>query len=119
MLVIEDQSHLDEVVAFAKKSGLYDDNGKNNNALASRLKYLENYGGKDGEGNDRMRVRLMPDIAPMSFYFVIEKRTDTGEWALLFNGGLLFHGRHDGNGSGSAPTFAVTHEPTVGWSIHT
>lgn len=119
MLVIEDQAYFDDVVAFAKTSGIYEDNGKNDNALSSRLKYLENYGGKDGDGNDRMRVRLMPDAAPMSFYFVIEKKSDTGEWRTLFNGGLLFHGRHDANGSGAAPTFAVTLEPTEGWSVHT
>jgi hypothetical protein len=34
-------------------------------------------------------------------------------------GGLLFHGPHDGFGSGSGPTFAVSLSPTVGWSIHT
>lgn len=119
MLIIENQKHFDEVVAFAKKVGLYEDDGKTNSALSTRLKYLETYGGKDADGNDRMRVRLAPDFAPMSFYFIIEKRNDTGEWRTLFNGGLLFHGRHDGNGDGSAPTFAVTLEPTVGWSIHT
>lgn len=123
MLIIEDQSYFDEVVAFAKKSGLYEDNGKNSNALASRLEYLDKYGGKDSEGNDRIRVRLMRDGAPYSFYFVIERRTGEATWRLLFNGGLVgglvFHGRHDGNGSGAAPTFAVTLEPTTGWSIHT
>jgi hypothetical protein len=34
-------------------------------------------------------------------------------------GGLLFHGPHDGFGSGGAPTFAVTLTPTFGWKIHT
>lgn len=66
-----------------------------------------------------MRVRLSPDFAPMSFYFVIEKKNDKGEWTTLFNGGLLFHGRHDGNGSGAAPTLAVTLTPEQGWSLHT
>ena len=37
----------------------------------------------------------------------------------IMNGGLIFHGKHDAFGSGSAPTFAVTLEPTDGWSIHT
>lgn len=36
-----------------------------------------------------------------------------------FNGGLLYHGSHDGFGSGKGPTFAVTLTPTHGWSIHT
>lgn len=117
MLVIEDKEYFKNVIAFAKKVGRYD--GEDNHALADRLKYLENYGGKNNDGVDRMRVRLMRDGAPMSFYFVIEKRTETGDWSLLFNGGLLYHGPHDGYGSGSAPTFAVTLTPTIGWSIHT
>ena len=119
MLIIDNQKHFDEVVAFAKKLGLYEDDGETNNALANRLKYLEEYGGKDADGSDHMRVRLSPDFAPMSFYFVIEKKNAAGEWGSLFDGGLLFHGRHDGNGSGFAPTLAVTLEPTSGWSIHT
>ena len=119
MLVIENDAHFESVVAFAKNAGIYEDDGTTNNALASRLRYLENYGGKDKDGTDRMRVRLMPDGAPMSFYFAIEKKTDSGEWKLLFDGGLLYHGPHDGNGSGVGPTFAVTLEPTAGWSIHT
>lgn len=119
MLIIQNKKHFDEVVAFAKKSGLYEDDDKTNNALSNRLKYLENYGGKDKDGSDRMRVRLMPDGAPMSFYFVIETKNAAGEWKTLFNGGVIYHGPLDGNGSGSAPTFAVTLEPTIGWSIHT
>jgi hypothetical protein len=119
MLVIENQKYFDETVAFAKKVGLYEDNDTNNNRLSSRLAYLESYGGKNNDGSDRMRVRVMPDSAPRSFSFVIERRGDAGEWDFLFNGGLLFHGSHDGNGSGAGPTFAVTIEPTVGWSIHT
>lgn len=119
MLIIEDQKHYDAVVDFAKQSGLYDDDGKSNNALASRLQYLEKYGGKNDDGTDRMRTRLMPDGAPMSFYFVIEAKDSSGEWAFLFNGGLIFHGTHDGHGSGAAPTFAATLSATTGWSIHT
>lgn len=41
------------------------------------------------------------------------------EWVHWFNGGLLYHGNHDGFGSGEAPTLAVTLNPTDGWSIHT
>ena len=37
----------------------------------------------------------------------------------ILSGGLIFHGSHDGFGSGSAPTFAVTLERCDGWSIHT
>lgn len=117
MLIIEDRAHFEQVVAFAKNNGLYE--GDDNHVLASRLKYLETYGGKTSAGTDRMRVRLMPDAAPYSFYFVIERKNQHDEWATLFNGGLVYHGSHDGNGNGSGPTFAVTLTPTVGWSIHT
>lgn len=117
MLIIEDHAHFEQVVAFAKNNGLYD--GDDNYVLASRLKYLETYGGKADDGTDRMRVRLMPDAAPHSFYFVIERKNQRDEWATLFNGGLLYHGAHDGNGSGSGPTSAATLTPMNGWSIHT
>jgi Domain of unknown function (DUF4120) len=117
MLSIQDQKHFDDVVAFAKQVGLYerhDDNG--NSTLKSRLDYLEKYGGTD---NDRTRVRLFRDFAPYSFAFLIERKDDRDEWRTLFNGGLLYHGPHDGHGSGGAPTLAVTLTPTTGWAIHT
>lgn len=41
------------------------------------------------------------------------------EYQHWFNGGLIFHGSHDGYGSGSAPSFSCTLTPTDGWSIHT
>jgi hypothetical protein len=64
-------------------------------------------------------VRLFKDFAPHSFGFVIEAMNAQGEWTTWFQGGLLFHGTHDGNGSGAAPTLAVTLTPVTGWSIHT
>jgi hypothetical protein len=64
-------------------------------------------------------VRLFKDFAPYSFGFVIEAKNAQGEWSTWFHGGLLFHGAHDGNGSGAAPTLAVTLGPSVGWVIHT
>ncbi len=119
MLLIENKAYYDEVVAFAKNAGLYDDPGNKNEALANRLAYLESYGGKDKNGEDRSRVRLYKDAAPYSFGFIIQQKNAEGEWAYLFEGGLLFHGSHDGNGNGSAPTFAVSLTPCVGWAIHT
>jgi hypothetical protein len=115
-LIIEDKKHYEDVVAFAKKHGRYDDTRKDNCTLKSRLDYLEKYG---GENNASFRTRLFRDSAPASFYFVIEKKNDTGAWTRLFEGGLLYHGAHDGFGSGSGPTFAVTLTSTDGWSIHT
>ena len=114
MLVIESQKFFDEVVEFAKKNGLYE-NKDINGALKSKLDYLENYGGD----KNKSRTRLFRDHAPYSFGFLLEKKDENGSWVVLFQGGLIFHGAHDGHGDGSAPTFAVTLTPTTGWSIHT
>lgn len=61
------------------------------------------------------RVELYSDFAPYSFFF--QEITPAGLRGL--NGGLIYHGSHDGFGSGSAPTFSVSITPTQGWSIHT
>ena len=34
-------------------------------------------------------------------------------------GGIIYHGKRDGFGSGAAPTFSVCLEPTDGYAIHT
>ena len=114
MLQIQDQTHFDHVVAFAKKNNLYE-NDEINGALKERLDYLETYGG----GPAKCRARLCRDSAPYSFGFLLEKRDGEGKWVTLFEGGLIFHGSHDGHGSGAAPTFAVTLTPVTGWAIHT
>jgi len=54
-------------------------------------------------------ARVHKDFAPLSFTW------SANGWF----GGLIFHGQHDGFGSGSAPTFSVCLESTHGWSIHT
>lgn len=112
--------HLRDVIKFAREVGKYG-NKNDPGDLKRNLEYLRNYAGK---GNTL--CLLKPDGAPMSFTFVMFKKvergdvvTPHGEFKYWFNGGLLFHGRHDGFGSGSGPTFAVTLNPTDGWSIHT
>ncbi len=63
---------------------------------------------------------LYKDFAPLSFGFNIETKQDDGTWKFWFNGGLIFHGRHDGGGSGGAPSFAVSLTAVdEDWSIHT
>jgi hypothetical protein len=111
MLVIEDRPYFDSVVAHAKSVGLYE--GDQSGCLKDRLDYLRNY-----RDPVTTRTRLFRDFAPYSFSFVIEVKRDE-DWRLLFNGGLIFHGAHDGCGSGAAPTYAVTLTPTSGWAIHT
>jgi len=106
-----DTSRAEEALAearrHAEKAGLVEDLQKN-------LDYLGTYAGAE-----RTRCRLFPDFAPYSFEFVMEKLDSEGQWKRWFNGGLVYHGGHDGHGSGSAPTLAVTVSPTTGWSIHT
>jgi hypothetical protein len=121
MLIVENKAHLEQVVAFARAQALYDPPaGKDgNHFLKSRLDYLASYGGKLPDGTDRMRVRLFKDFAPYSFELLFESRSSDGSWSAFANGALVWHGPHDGYGSGAAPTFAVTLDNTHGWSIHT
>ncbi len=52
---------------------------------------------------------LSGDFAPLSFGFS----------AGSLVGGIIFHGPHDGFGSGGAPTFSVSLDNNPGWQIHT
>lgn len=112
MLVVRDKAHLQEVMVFAEKIGKKDQ-------LQKKLDYLGSYGGD----TDKVRAVLDRDFSPYSFVFSVYRRDPTTGFfdfdKRWFNGGLLYHGSHDSYGSGSAPTFAVTVEPTDGWSIHT
>ena len=104
------ETQLAEARAFADKIGLRDQ-------LEDKLRCLDEY----AEHGDRGRTccTLYPDGAPHSFGFVMTLRGEGSIYKTWFNGGLLFHGPHDGGGSGAAPTYAVCLQPTVGWSIHT
>lgn len=71
-------------------------------------------------------LMICNDYAPLSFTFGLYKRTEQGQHMvdgercqLYMNGGIIFHGKHDNGGDGSAPTFAVSLNPVNGWSIHT
>jgi hypothetical protein len=71
--------------------------------------------------NSGGQARLTNDtykLPTCDFYWVITRVVD-GNTRMVMNGGLLYHGSHDGFGSGSGPTFAVTLSPTDGWSVHT
>lgn len=103
------EAYLAEVRAEADKRGIRE-------KLEKRLKYLEEYGNSLEEPFNTECI-LFKDFSPLSFEFRMNKRATGQMW---FCGGLIFHGRHDGFGSGSAPTFAVTLEAVdEDWSIHT
>lgn len=112
------QERFDETEAFAKKAGKLDD-------LHSKLSRLCHGDKSDEEltlwGRPAaIRVSLGSDFAPYSFTFYVEVQYEgEEEWKFQFNGGLIFHGSHDGGGDGSAPTFSVNMSPQDGWSIHT
>lgn len=76
------------------------------------------YNGKLWEEHPSMRMRVMSDFAPLSFYFIREVVFD-GAWERDYNGGIIFHGSHDGGGDGGAPTFSVNLSPVDGWATHT
>jgi len=109
MLEIQNQEHFNKVVAFARESGRLEQ-------LIDRLAYLDTYANHE---EDRTKCMLGYDWAPYSFSFTMMVRNESGEYEPWFHGGLIFHGPHDGGGSGGAPTFSVCLTPTDGWSIHT
>jgi len=110
MLKIQCEEHYVKVLAFATKTGKFEDLRKN-------LDYLDTYADQDKQG--LTECLLFSDFAPNSFHFIMNKKNSKGDYVRWFNGGLIFHGSHDGYGSGEAPTLAVTVNPTDGWSIHT
>lgn len=116
MLDVRNPAHLQRVRAFADQAGL-------RGQLDTQLAYLDAYASRRADGTvDRRATRceIYPDAAPHSFGFTMYRRDpETGEYRHWFCGGLLFHGVHDGHGSGAEPTFAVTLDATTGWSIHT
>lgn len=59
-------------------------------------------------------ARLYHDFAPMSLGWAV-MRPDGSCWMA---GGLIYHGPHDGFGSGGAPTFSVSLSREAGWQLH-
>ncbi len=113
----------EQTVEFAKKIGLYERPKKSsddNQYLKERLDYLEHYATRTDTGEDITRTKcvLRRDLAPASFEFTMYRRVGDA-YEPWFIGGLIYHGAHDGWGSGSAPTFSVTLTPCQGWGIHT
>ncbi len=61
-----------------------------------------------------MEHNIYTDYAPRSFAFI---RMYDGKFS--GNGGIIYHGSHDGGGNGGAPTFSVSLTPAKGWQVHT
>jgi len=102
------EASLAKARAFAERVGLQE-------SLEKNLRFLDGYGGP----SKVTRATLYGDHAPYSFGFLIEIRGPDERYRPWIEGGLIFHGPHDGHGSGSGPAYAVTLEATTGWSIHT
>ncbi len=108
MIVNRCGDYLEKVKAFAKENGQAE-------SLEKQLKYLDTYASPR-----KTQCLLFKDFAPQSFEFSLQVWDEKNEgWTTWFQGGLIYHGKHDGHGSGSGPSYAVTLTPTDGWSIHT
>lgn len=111
-------------------------------SLEKQLSNLALWGNYDMP--DTIHCVISPDFAPLSFCFALyveckpdydKKLSRYGSWdhgrymvemfpqlegrALYIHGGLIFHGKHDNGGDGSAPTFSVNLTSTNGWGTHT
>jgi hypothetical protein len=104
------QEYFDDVKKYAEEIGLID-------SLQEQLDYLDTYAEHGDRG--KTRCRLFKDFAPHSFQVSMEIRNEAGEYKHWWSGGCIFHGPHDGHGSGSFPTLSVTLNPCHEWQIHT
>lgn len=108
-----DEEYMKSVRAFAESRGL-------TSKLEKTLSYLDGYA--DHDKNGRTQCRLFKDWAPYSFRFsMMVRKSPESPYEFWFNGGVIFHGQHDGGGSGEAPTFSVSLAGTTDerWEIHT
>ena len=101
--MINDQTggKLQETLEFARKN--------NDGSLKRCIDRLNKVDGELGSV-----TTIFNDFAPKSFEFVRKK-----EGKFCGNGGIIYHGPHDGYGSGGPPSFSVCVSKTNGWAIHT
>ena len=67
-------------------------------------------------GSENRTVNISNDFCPLSFNFWFLEQPDN---RCSLNGGIIFHGKHDNGGDGSAPTFSVCLTTVDGWALHT
>jgi len=121
--MLNDQTNgkLDEIFETAAKMG-----ERELMNLQNQILYLSGYA---CHGEDwKTRCDLYTDFAPLSFSFcMFVREAPEDEFKFWFNGGLIFHGNHDGWGDGGAPTFSVSlcglkdsEQGMAGkWQVHT
>ncbi len=117
---------LADAMKFAAKTGRLSNLIHYLNRL-DRYAYQDNYQ-LDERKYPPTKCDLRADsFSPYSFDFALfrlnfdktkEHPDHEPQYDYWFNGGLIFHGSHDGYGSGAAPTFAVCLTATDGWSLH-
>lgn len=108
MLNINCLDYLQEVKEFAKKTpGLLEQ-------LESKLEYLNIYGGD----NNYSKCDLFQYFTPYSFTFNMYGKNGKGEFALWFNGGLIYQGPNN-PADGSFPSLTVSLAQGTGWFVHT
>ena len=102
-LIVKCPEHLQAVRLFADRTD-------QRVQFESRLSDLYRYISTEG-----YTIMLYEDFAPYSFYW--EEIAPNGKRSM--NGGLIYQGQCDCGGNGSAPTFSVNLDFSIGWRIHT
>ena len=102
-LIDHTEGKLAEAIAYARKIG---DSSLISNLQWKRRRY----------GWEKQEVHIWTDWAPLSFGFALR---EVGTQRTFLNGGIIFHGKHDNGGDGSAPTYSVNLTPVNGWATHT
>lgn len=116
MLVVKSQEHFDKVRAQAETLGIMD-------KLQQQLDYLGQYANHTDP--DNTRCELYNDFAPLSFSFVMFRKSDSCETEVLhkdgyerwFSGGLIYHPGSTGPDNSFSVELIRRNEPH--WSVHT
>jgi Domain of unknown function (DUF4120) len=98
----DDIPYLKECIAFARKNG--------------NISLIRCIQGKRRQWNwQDVELRLYQDRNKYSLYFDLWNKKENRR---IYNGGIIYHGKHDAFGAGGIANH-VTLSPTQGWSTHT